>query len=359
MEFFGRVHRSVNLDAIIGTRMVADQFTVLLNRQLNATDPLHELTDYTYLIENIQNLAEDISDKSIQYVAHNDPPYFKKIGQLLKKRFWEINHRTRDLNMDLVAPFHTNEEHLREEASDNCIAEFFGTRVGATRSCDISDQCWTSMTGPGYIGYSLSHELFYLQIGQQFGCLKELEAKAARHSQPSLDTLAEGFCSEMLLEANSFADNGLSPATNDLFMEQIGLCGMQGYHQFMKPDWLEHILSWQSPNGCYRSWPLEYITQGRQRRKKREEKVLDNGCMCHRTTVASVALSQYTRYLLETLAKRISLPALLLTKPVCVVLEESKQVLIPTSVRAAPNYLPYTPTESVGDTRRLPHSLNS
>ncbi|XP_014771293.2 UPF0764 protein C16orf89 homolog [Octopus bimaculoides] len=277
--------------------LFSDQFTVLLNRQLNVTDPLHKLTDYTYLIENIQNLAEDISDKSIQYVADNDPPYFKKIGQLLKKRFWEISHRTRDLNMDLVAPFHTNEEYLIEEASDNCIAEFFGTWVGATRSCDISDQCWTSMTGTGYIGYSLSHELFYLQIGQQFGCLKEVEAKAARYSQPSLDTLAEGFCSEICEDI-------------------VGLCGMQGYHQFMKPDWLEQILSWQSTNGCYRSWPLEYITQGRQRRKKREEKVLDNGCMCHRTTVASVALSQYTRYLLETLAKRISLPALLLTKPV-------------------------------------------
>ena len=43
---------------------------------------------------------------------------------------------------------------------------------------------------------------------------------------------------------------------------------------------------------------------GPSRRVKREEKVLDSGCMCHRTTVASAALVQYVRYLSEALAAR-------------------------------------------------------
>lgn len=34
------------------------------------------------------------------------------------------------------------------------------------KKCSISDKCWTLMTSPGYNQYSLSHEVFYLEIGE-------------------------------------------------------------------------------------------------------------------------------------------------------------------------------------------------
>ncbi|GAB1607016.1 uncharacterized protein LOC115217506, partial [Argonauta hians] len=287
---------------------VKDQFTVLLSRLNNGSESLHKTSrHYRHLVDDIQKMAERLSDMSIKHIAHNYPYYYAKIGKLLEKHFWEIDHVTRPLNMDLVSslPIQPGEEQLKESISDDCIAELLGTRPHATGTCQVSDLCWTLMTGPGYSGYSLSHELFYLQIGQQAGCTKALAAKAVRFNKFPLDTLSGSFCSSMWLEANNQSRHGYSPASNDLFMEQIGLCGMQGYYQFAEAAWLKHILSWQSQDGCYRGWPLEFITQDQHSRQKREEKILDDGCMCHRTTVASIALSQFTRYLLENLGERV------------------------------------------------------
>lgn len=301
MLFFDRVHKHVILDSTIGTRIVADQLAVLLQRHFNDTGSLIWLPEYRQKIIDLQELSKTVSDKSIFYIAVGDPPYYRKIGNLLRQRFWEINHRTRTMDMSLQVPFDTKGKEFEEEESDNCLAEFFGSRPGATRICDISDKCWLKMTAPGYIGYSLSHEVFYLQIGQQFGCSRQMNEKVMQFRQPSVDILTESFCVNMLIEAKSFAAKGFSPVSNDLFMEQAALCGMQGYYQFFTTEWLEHILSWQSTNGCYKGWPLEYI-KGPSHRAKREEKVLDGGCMCHRTTVASAALVQYVRYLAEALA---------------------------------------------------------
>lgn len=38
--------------------------------------------------------------------------------------------------------------------------------------CDVSNKCWERMTAPLYNGYSLTHELFYLEIGEQVRKLK-------------------------------------------------------------------------------------------------------------------------------------------------------------------------------------------
>lgn len=301
MLFFDRVHKRVNLDSTIGTRMVADQLRVLLRKEMNGTSPLIWLPEYRQKIIDLEELAKDVSDKSILYIALGDTPYYKKVGILLWPRFWEINHRTRSLDMSLHVPFIVEDKGFNEMESDNCIAEILGSMPGATRTCDISDKCWLQMTAPGCVGYSLSHEVFYLQIGQQFGCSREMNEKVKKFRQPSVDKLTESFCVNMLVEAKSFSAKGFLPVSNDLFMEHAALCGMQGYYQLFTMEWLEHILSWQSPNGCYKGWPLEYIKVP-SRRVKREEKVLDDGCMCHRTTVASAALVQYVRYLSEALA---------------------------------------------------------
>ena len=44
---------------------------------------------------------------------------------------------------------------------------FLCSETGDTRTCQVSRKCWDLMTSPGYEGYSLSHEVFYLQIGEQ------------------------------------------------------------------------------------------------------------------------------------------------------------------------------------------------
>ncbi|KAK3588933.1 hypothetical protein CHS0354_023693 [Potamilus streckersoni] len=164
------------------------------------------------------------------------------------------------------------------------------------------------MTEPGYNGYSLSHQVFYLQIGEQFGCLESMEWQRLLNRQPTLSKLSATFCFNMIREASLIYLNGFPEGRQDLFMEQAALCGMLGYREFFESNWLQAILSWyDEEKQCYTgrtifeteveyrmptSKPEHYIV-------KREERPLANGCLCHRSTVAAGALVNYVRYILE------------------------------------------------------------
>ncbi|XP_021344818.1 UPF0764 protein C16orf89 homolog, partial [Mizuhopecten yessoensis] len=124
-------------------------------------------------------------------------------------------------------------------------------------TCVISSRCWESMTSPLYNGYSLSHEIFYLQIGRQFGCGAEMEMRRLAAGQESIEKMHDDFCANMLNEATIIAKEGFPEHKQDLFMEQAALCGMLGYRQFFTSDWLEKILSWQDQiTGCYKGNPV-------------------------------------------------------------------------------------------------------
>ena len=47
----------------------------------------------------------------------------------------------------------------------------------------------------------------------------------------------------------------------DLFMEQVVLCGLLGYHDFLSLAWLSRILKWQRSNGCFGEIPHESLKE--------------------------------------------------------------------------------------------------
>lgn len=65
------------------------------------------------------------------------------------------------------------------EFHDGCLMKCLGvdlkllflfsmcSRKKSKEQCKISDECWDFMTSPGYSAYSLSHQVFYLEIGTQ------------------------------------------------------------------------------------------------------------------------------------------------------------------------------------------------
>ncbi|CAE1239096.1 unnamed protein product [Acanthosepion pharaonis] len=115
-----------------------------LDRRIRLFVPISE---YRQKIIDLQELSKTVSDKSIFYIAVGDPPYYRKIGNLLRQRFWEINHRTRTMDMSLQVPFDTKGKEFEEEESDNCIAEFFGSRWQPinNRCPAVSDDHWYFM----------------------------------------------------------------------------------------------------------------------------------------------------------------------------------------------------------------------
>ncbi|KAF8771145.1 UPF0764 protein C16orf89 like protein [Argiope bruennichi] len=93
---------------------------------------------------------------------------------------------------------------------------------------------------------------------------------------------------------------GFPGSHHDLFMEQIGLCGIWGYKDFNKPEWLDKILEWQEPSGCYASAKkyecFDVPAAMSHTRVKREEKILSDGCLSHETGVALLALVANVRF---------------------------------------------------------------
>lgn len=293
LEFMGSEHKKVNLDAVIGTRLVEGQLSVLLKHlKSSGGGPIALPEKLISRISEIQSKAIQVSNMATPYVQQNQPHYYSRIGAIIDQDFWTLGYPTRMVDRTLVVKPRFSGESMHEKDSDDCLTEFFGTGKHS-ETCRITRHCWKLMTPPGYRYYSLSHQVFYLQIGQSYGCF---------HGEflTVVDLLNAGFCANMLVEAESTAKANYPQDRRDLFMEQQALCGVLGYIDFFRLEWLHEMLSWQwLPRGCWGEEPATPSAGGS--RRKREERQLADGCECHRTAVALGALVQYVRHLVEAL----------------------------------------------------------
>ncbi|WAQ96525.1 CP089-like protein, partial [Mya arenaria] len=274
LNFFSRQYQNVNLDAVIGTRIVDGYLKVLLNHidYEQESWPLDE--DILQAIRDVQSMAMDVSDKAIPFVEITDPPYYRMLGTLIQRDFWAIDFASKDLSpKDFYSAWLPRPgESMAEEESDNCITELLGTG-------------------------------------------EEMNQQRTLHSQPPPAELVNQFCASTYLESKSIEEQGFPQLKQDLFMEQAALCGLAGYRWFFSPDWLQTILSWQDKEtGCFKGATI-LENQVRMRkpaggaqlpvsRVKREERILPDGCLCHRTTVAAGALAAYVRYIAEYMQMR-------------------------------------------------------
>ncbi|KAF6024983.1 C16orf89 [Bugula neritina] len=194
-------------------------------------------------------------------------------------------------------------ESFSEDNSDECLEEVIDGR------CDISDDCIEMMTLDHVHGYSATHQIYYFLITSESKCLSETSKSAIRN-------LLSQLCARTFVEAARESKN--SDIQQDLFMEQVGLCGLSGYYrEFSRSEWVQSILDWQRPSGCYgraQSFlsELNRLDENHRFRResshkvKREERIMTDDCLCHRTTVAVIALSQNFRALAEQVQHRMT-----------------------------------------------------
>ncbi|KAI8501236.1 hypothetical protein Bbelb_213310 [Branchiostoma belcheri] len=290
-----RNYRVLNLDAVIGIRMVDGQLTVLSRRIAAGRLPADPAQSRR--VVELQRQAARVADLTLPQLQKTDPDYYKRLSPILQPGFWVIDSRSKTTDPRLLAPPTTpRDTPFNEEQSDGCLTELLGTN--AKTSCSISPSCWSLMTSPGYRGYWLTHELFYLQIGEQAGCSHELAIRAAESGRrDGVGGMEAEYCANILREARDLAAAGFRQEGRDLFMEQALLCGLVGYRDFFRSSWLSAILSWQSPSGCFGYQAT--MESGQNRRVRRREKILSGRCLSHKTGVAAGALAGYVRYILE------------------------------------------------------------
>ncbi|XP_047492494.1 UPF0764 protein C16orf89 homolog [Penaeus chinensis] len=314
----------MNLDAVIGTRIAEAQFQMVsdaLQDQLS-TRKSEAMQDTLTSLLDLRDLASQVNTEAEPIVMASEPEYYGQLGKMLAKGFWEVPLDTRSVNTsaqrDILDPVSRRvldeTEQLLEFQSDKCLAEEFGTscRLRGEGSgeecgrCSMSEECWSRMTRPGYSGYSLTHQAFYIIIGLQTGCGDQVHLLTRRTTGGgSVRGLLDRICADVLTEAQVISEASFPQNRRDLFMEQGALCGIAGYRDFFRRSWLEEVLSWQREPGCFgdsdvytqrHSLPTPSPLHARVRR---EEKAMSSRCLAHQSAVALGYLSLCVRFLVS------------------------------------------------------------
>ncbi|PNF17310.1 hypothetical protein B7P43_G04993 [Cryptotermes secundus] len=193
-----------------------------------------------------------------------------------------------------------------ETESDSCISLLIHPQL-----CGTSPSCWNIMANKDeeIHGYSLTHRLLYLQIARQLGCGGRVEFADSEAAIRSL-------CSDILVELKRIVELQVPAGFWDLFLEEVSLCGMEGFAEFLNPLFIDWILPLQTPAGCFADrvqdgWldaPIE--PPALSIRRKREDGDLGDGCTMHITGMAAIFLALNIRATIEIWNPDVPLPSL-------------------------------------------------
>ncbi|CAH8873047.1 unnamed protein product [Trichobilharzia szidati] len=304
INFLWKHRYKVNLDGYIGPRMVERVIQALL-KLYEEKIPNSVVVRMQIILRNIQTLC----DFGLNNVPKETPFYFSRVGFLLNPQLWNRFYPVTLLNYSSI--YHSKNEggSMTEYDSDNCLRELLDKTDDGL--CEISDKCWKLVTDESETDYGLTHQLLYIMIGLQSNCGETMNY-LLKSDRPwmNTETYMQQLCTNVAIEAQTIANNSFPVESRDLFMEQVGFCGIAGFWQICRMDWLNKIIAWQEVNGCYHKFNKELINPrnfgpneyGHYKRRKRSEEILSNGseaCLSHRTSVALTALGSYLRYLVE------------------------------------------------------------
>ncbi|XP_077591523.1 UPF0764 protein C16orf89 homolog [Stigmatopora nigra] len=303
--FLERQHENINLDGVVGFLMLQAELKEAVETWPHS-DPV-SWAQRTTAVELAKRLDSSF-DNAIPALRQNDPKYFQEFEPLLSWKFWQVPQERSSTDASLVYAATTASECYDEQLSDKCLTLLLGTWKQKGTPCIVTKPCRDTMTQFGCPHYSLSHQLLYFLIGKMKGCTNLLKGDT-RASRANMTERAyqKIFCSNMMKTNQEIANEGLSEQTADIFIENILICGLAGFSDFYKSDWLQHILRRQdSELGCFgrdRSVVSQMIgdelleqLQPPHHRVKRREKILSDGCSSHMTAVAVGALGGYLNF---------------------------------------------------------------
>uniref|UniRef100_A0A8P4G488 Chromosome 16 open reading frame 89 n=1 Tax=Dicentrarchus labrax TaxID=13489 RepID=A0A8P4G488_DICLA len=284
-SFLERQHEHINLDGVVGFLMLQAELKEAV-RTWPHSDPV-SWAQRTTAVALVKRLDQTF-DKAVAALQQNDPKYYREFEPLMSWTFWVIPPGLSATDPSLVYPSTVTTECYDEQLSDKCLTLLLGTWKMNGTPCIVTKPCRDTMTQFGCPHYSLSHQLLYFMIGKMRGCTNLLKGD----TRPSRENMTERsyekiFCSNMMKTNQDIIRDGLTEQTVDIFIENILICGLAGFSDFYKADWLQHILRLQDEEvGCFgRDKSVisqiigdELLEQLQpHRRVKRREKILPAG----------------------------------------------------------------------------------
>ncbi|XP_019643166.1 PREDICTED: UPF0764 protein C16orf89 homolog [Branchiostoma belcheri] len=265
--FFLESYHDINLDGLYGLRVAEGQLTLLLDgvdHSANTTSsgssskhtPPHPALSRVHTI--LQD-ARTAGNWSLPRIRERDPGYFKEFKDVVSRPY-VIRGYSRELGDHVLNREHaaTKREMFSETRSDRCMQEMMGStgprqdpNIHTTR-CTVTDECWRFVTADGATGYTITHQLLWTILGEHVGCKENINAFASREGVwEGVESIQQHLCTKILREAEVLAYSGPPEPEQDLFLEQGVVCGMLGFRDFIRRDWLRKVLSWQRPEGCF------------------------------------------------------------------------------------------------------------
>ena len=272
LNFFETDAENLNLDGLYGIRIAQGQLMFL---QETFDQPKKIFSNLLKQIDRIGNI-------SLAAIERQQNDYFHRF-QLIASRPFLIEFQQRKINEKLIDEGEKNSQ-FDEEESDRCFSQLI---LSNSSRCFVEKSCWQLMTSPRSDGYRLTHQLLWFLVAKTLGCV-------TKSSEKNLRFLEDRFC------ANIYRDAQLNLAKNenqDLFLEQILLCSIIGYEEFLRPDWLTTILSWQHPEFDCFSDASETIrfSSTKSKRNLLFEQQMKNDCLSHKSGLAAGVLATFVR----------------------------------------------------------------
>ncbi|KAM4598345.1 UPF0764 protein C16orf89 homolog isoform 1-T1 [Polymixia lowei] len=248
--FLDNEHLNINLDGVVGFLILQAELKEAV-RTWPHTDPV-SWAQRTTAVALVKQLDQSLA-KAVSALQQNDPKYYREFEPLLTWRFWVVPQEWSSTDPSLTYSSTRTMECYDEQLSDKCMTLLLGTWKNNGTPCIVTKSCRDTMTRFGCPHYSLSHQLLYFMIGTMKGCSNMLKGDM-RASRTNLTerSYQKIFCSNMMKSNQEAIKDGFTGQTQDIFIENILLCGLAGFSDFYKADWLQHILRLQDQDmGCF------------------------------------------------------------------------------------------------------------
>ncbi|XP_034841239.1 uncharacterized protein [Maniola hyperantus] len=264
------------------------------------------LDDYIYQESLIESkTGEDRKTKNLKSILSlfNNATHWveslEKFVYTVEKRF------TPDQSREIYSPFSFYMKKVNNlykgfptpTDSDECLISLSRNPTNKKLSsprCSVDDFCHDMLKRGTNFGYALTHRIVFLLMAR-FG------RGCSIFSEQTDRGLVQQFCSTAHAEAVYIAENGYGLA--DLFMELITLCTVDGHSQFLHRIWMDNILKFQSPDGCFGVIPVKKIHPiGRSffaTNLGKYNNLLQDGCNAHTTGIAAATFSAAVRFIIE------------------------------------------------------------
>ncbi|KAI8512449.1 hypothetical protein Bbelb_090880 [Branchiostoma belcheri] len=219
-------------------------------------------------------------------------PKTNHIDSTERRNFRTIHHSGRSSAIEnslLQTHFsHCTKLPLREGCS------LMACSIRRDRKCTVSERCWRFITASHTSGYTLSHQILWTILGEHVGCMENIDKYARRRGMlEGTAELRHRHCSSALHHMEALMHRGAAQADQDMFLETSVLCGMLGYRDFLRADWLRTVLAWQLPSGCFG------IRHTPTRRRLLGEKLLQHDCLSHKSGLGAAIMGMYARCMMD------------------------------------------------------------